>query len=419
MKWYKNRQIVSSAVLLCVSLLLFLTACGTSDSFEKHVRSGNYTDAISLYRDKISGNSTKELDAKNCLLEYIQKTLTDYASGEIDDQSAGSAFDCLLKIDDELHILNVELGYSLEQLTVLQMSKEDYEAAIVMENNGDYESAASLFASVDESDTQNYTSAITHLETCYTAIYEETNSSIDNYISENEFELAINTYDHFNQAHSDLVTDDMIEKFETCVVKYRKQIVEDSIESYHDSGAEAADAVINRGLQVLSGDNQLINVSNLYQSVTEPISFKSLTGREDGGVSLNGTDKTDSLGKNHGSKNLIYFLGLSSDRNRLSIERNTYGSYSMLSGSVYFLDTDYGMAASMVIYADGESIFESGPMNKKTGGTDFNVDITDAYSVKIEISFIDIGQTYSHCLLDNVFVSRVLTDEEIYQAMEQ
>lgn len=116
-------------------------------------------DAISLFRDKISGNSTKELDAKNFLLEYTQKTLTDYASGEIDDQSAESAFDCLLKIDDELYILNVELGYSLEQLTVLQMSKEDYGAAIVMENNGDYESAANLFASIDERDTQNYTSA--------------------------------------------------------------------------------------------------------------------------------------------------------------------------------------------------------------------------------------------------------------------
>lgn len=416
MKWYKKRQIVSSAVLLCVSLLLFLSACGTSDSFEKHVRSGNYADAISLYRDKISGNSTKELDAKNFLLEYIQKTLTDYASGEIDDQSAESVFDCLLKIDDELYILNVELGYSLEQLTVLQMSKEDYEAAIVMENNGDYESAASLFASVDESDTQNYTSAITHLESCYTAIYEETNSSIDNYISENEFELAINTYDHFNQAHSDLVTDDMIGKFGTCVVEYRKQIVEDSIESYHASGAEAADAVINRGLQVLSGDNQLINVSNLYQSVTEPVSFKSLTGRENG-VGLNGVSKRDSLGNDHSSKNLIYFFYLSSERKVTSIERNTYGSYTLLSGSMYFLDTDYDMAASMTIYADGKSIFESGPMNKKTGGTDFNVDITDAYSVKIEISYVD-GPFYSPCFLDNVFVSRVLTDEEIYQAMK-
>lgn len=55
-------------------------------------------------------------------------------------------------------------------------------------------------------------------------------------------------------------------------------------------------------------------------------------------------------------------------------------------------------------------------MDKKSGGTHFDVDISNVYSVKIESSYIDVGNTYAHCFLDNVFVSRELTDEEIYQA---
>lgn len=145
---------VGSVVFFSFLLAICLTACNASCNFEKCVESGNYIDVINVYREKISGNSTKELEAKDFVRQYMQDALDNYASGEIDNRQVESAFDCLLKIDDELYILNVELGAGIEQLTDLQMSKENFIMATSAIDAGNYEEALNFFASVAQGDTQ-------------------------------------------------------------------------------------------------------------------------------------------------------------------------------------------------------------------------------------------------------------------------
>lgn len=411
----KSLRIVLNSVLATMLFIALLSSCSATDKFEDCVTAGNCADAISVYQEKISGNTGKEREAQDFMWSYISNTLSDYAEGKIDTEEAENAFNCLSQINNQLAVLGADFNYLYGELDVVRASKENFEKATTMSNRKDYEAAAELFLKVNESDIENYEKAQEQLKLCYMELYQDVNTTIDQYIAQTEFELAIQTYENFFQRHEELISDELTQKAESCRSEYRRQIIEKSINIYHESGADAADAVIVRGLQLLEDDQALINVSNLYQSVSEPVSFKQLTGREEWAGTF-GADKTDSMGKNHSSKNLIYFFSLGRDRPSASIERNTYGSYSTLRGDMFFLDTDYDTAASMKIYADGEVVFDSGAMNKKTGGTSFDIDILGVYSVKIELSYIDLGFVYSPCFLDNVFVSRTLKDEEIWQA---
>lgn len=403
-------------ILCFVVMVLFLTSCGVAGSFEDSVSSGDYEKAVTIYREKISGNSSKELDAKNFLLDYMQGALSDYALGKIDSRSAESKFNFLLEIDNALGVLNVNLGHTLEQFTVVQGSKDSFQQAVSEMKDGHYEEAAVLFANVYEDDAENYEEAQTQIENCTKEICDDANQRINQCVDDENYEEALTIFKDFSVLHPEMVTENMKGSAELCQEKYREQIVAQSIKRYHNEGAEAADAVINQGLQLMDDDQRLINVSNLYQSVSELVSFKSLTGSEEW-CSTFGNDKTDSLGKVHSSKNLIYFFNMCKEHPTSTIERNVYGTYSTISGDLFFLDTDYDMSASMKIFLDGTVAFDSGLMDKKSGGTHFNVDISNVYSVKIELSYIDVGNAYAHCLLDNVFVSRELTDEEIYQAV--
>lgn len=408
----------TTGYLISIVLILFLASCSNpTKKFEDYVVAGDYANAISTYEAKISGNIEKEQAAQDFMWTSVSNALTDYAKGTIDIETAKNTFNCISKINDGLSVLGADFYYLYDELNTLQVSKESYEEAVGKVDEKDYEAAAELFTQVIEGDIQNYESAKEQLNLCYEGIYQDINSAIDQYMAEEQYELAFETYGQFYQNYAELITLELREKMDRCATEYRNQVVENSIEIYHDSGANAADAAIARGLQFLEDDAGLINVSNLYQSVAEPVSFKHLAGRENNGVGLNGADKTDSMGKDHSSHNMIYFFSISKERESASIERNTHGSYTRLTGSMYFLDTDYDMSAEMKIYADGRVIFESGTLNKKTGGVDFDVDISGVYSVVIEISYIDLGNYFSPCFLDNVYVSRVLSDSEIRQAV--
>ena len=416
MKLFVKKFAATCCFLVSASLLIIcLTSWDAAKTFEDHVTSGNYADAISIYNDKIFGNSNKEVEAKNFIREYMGNALEDYATGTIGEADVDAIFNCLIKLDDELYILNVDLGRAIEQYTVLQMSKEKYEQAVSEMMRESYDEAANLFAGVDESDIQNYEEARQQFQLCNSAIYEKTDSSITRYIADEQYELAIKEFEQFIQKHEELVESDMNDKIADCKTKYRNQIIEKSIDLYHSHGAAAANIEINKGLQLLPDDAQLVNVGSLYLSVSEPVSFNHLTGSEEG-ASLYGSDKIDSLGKKHSGNSIIYFLNLSDWRPTASIERNIYGDYSKLTGHMYFLDTSFDMKASMQIYVDEIIAFESGTLDKKTGGIDFDIDISGAYIVKIEISYVDVGSVYSHCFLDDVVVSRELSDEDIYQA---
>lgn len=190
MKCLKTPSKLIACILIIILSASCFTACGTSASFSEHIMAGNYEDAINLYRNKLSGNSEKERDAKDFLSEYLQGAIDGYADGTIDEHSAQSKIDCLLKIDDELHILNIELGRKIEEFTMLQISKENYEKAVEMMLREDYESALMLFAEVRSLDTQNYESAQEQMTAAYDAYKAEITAAVNELIGKKEFELA-------------------------------------------------------------------------------------------------------------------------------------------------------------------------------------------------------------------------------------
>lgn len=278
--------------LISIALILLQISCSTTtEKFEGYVAAGDYANAINIYEDKISGKIEQEQAAQDFMWTSVSNALTDYAEGTIDITSAKDTFNCISKINDSLSVLGADFYYLYNELSTLQMSKESYEKAVGKISEEDYETAVELLTQVVESDIQNYESAKKQLNLCYEGIYQDANSAIDQYITEEQYELAFEAYDQFYQNYAELISVELQKKMDRCATEYRNQVVENSIEIYHDSGASAANTAITRGLQFLKDDAGLISVSSLYQSVAEPVSFKHLTGRENNGVGVSANDK--------------------------------------------------------------------------------------------------------------------------------
>lgn len=185
---------ISAGLLAVVVAAVCLTACGrTKRSFEACVTAGDYDDAISMYESQIDGNSKKELEAETFLRQYMEGVLTQYATGEIDDQQAQSALSCLEKIDDELYLLGEDLSLAQEQVEALQQSKEWFRTGTEKMEGDDYVSALEAmgcFRWVIEEDTQNYDRAQEQMALAYKIALEDLADETKELMGQGKFEEA-------------------------------------------------------------------------------------------------------------------------------------------------------------------------------------------------------------------------------------
>lgn len=404
MKRYKKTFF--SGVLLCMSLLVFLllAACSASSSFEEYVKSGNYADAISLYRDKISGNSAKELEAKNFLLEYTQETLLDYASGEIDNQSAESVFDCLLKINDELYILNVDLGISLEQFTTLQMSKENYAKGAGLQESGKLEDAMEAFLGVVSEDAENYDRAQDKLAEIGNAYTREYADAIDSAFCSNDYAGVIREYAVAHSNRYVTISSDMTDKYTSSMTSYLDDVSKKAEDAFGSSkDYSAAIRILQNSIAEVNVDEDL--VAKLDQKIVDyqeyiPVALTSLQYTQKAryisvGDAFN-TTATDVNGKQYDASTVICPTGGSLASEVASTDEEAYVlynlnlKYSSFSGTIYrpyeslSSVNDWNVATSVKIYGDEVLLYEAPNITKSTYDSyNFNIDISGVRNLKI------------------------------------
>lgn len=442
-----------------VCLILVLVSCSAANSFENSVVSGNYANAITIYNNKILGNSSKESEAKNFLLKYMQDTSSNFASGQIDETTAGNAFDCLLKIEDELDILNVELTHTLDHFTALQTSKENYKAAVEALETSDYEKAMPLFAEVNEADTENFTLAQEQLETARDeykmermiklqtaleaseydnvislgteainllgnddqdlqnlidlAVYQKTYALIDGYIKSENISSAIQTYQSFIDLHADLVTTELSEKMSVCEENFVKRIIESSKEVYFQRGAEEAVKEIEKGRSVLENEKFDALYELFLSALAEP--WEHITNCiPESGVWTNTTNAYDFYGNIY-QGDLIGF-------NKFWMKK--YTSFELVPNkkftnftAIMFPDASFPSSenARLKIFGDSILIYDSGNITQRTKSVNIDIDIANVEVLEIRLTD-KIGE--STVWLQDAKFYKKLTEDEIEMAIQ-
>lgn len=187
---------------------------------------------------------------------------------------------------------------------------------------------------------------------------------------------------------------------------YRETVVQSAIETNREWSAQAAAAVIYDGLSVLNSDAELQELYDLFMSDSgESKYFLQLTGTK--GNEFNGTNKffyIDSYGEEQSKPYLVTFVYGPSKNTR-----NTYRKYTKLTGRFCFCDTLDEQRAKLIIYKDDVPVFDSGVRNKRDGNLDFSVDISDAYTVSVELVNIENAK----CFISDAQVFTGISDSKI------
>lgn len=466
----KNCRYVLGTAFLTILLIVLLSSCSATDKFEDCVVAGNYVDAISIYQEKISGNTDKEQNAQDFMWSYINSTLSDYAEGKTDTKKAERAFGCISKINSELSVLGADFNYLYDEFHTVQLSKDSYDKAVSLVEQGDYKGAMTLFAKVNEVDTEHYDAANKQLQTVrdtykadvlekqqsaieageYNSVidlgleaiaflgennteiqkkvdlayYKKTDSLIDTYLADKRYAFAIKTYEQFAEDHSSLVTPEMGEKIAAGKETWCNDIAEASINAFISDGAESALKRIQEGLAIIPDNKKLCKLYDMVRS-SVPVGYREVELNQGEFCHIHFESATDSYGNSH-TGSLIGFTGYTAsetDRYTAKLELYPYEKFDIFSGKLFVGDmiaAPIEKTIRMKIYCDDILSYDTGILNQKWTGDDFSIDVSNVYCIRIIVT----GTGYSavsrgpHIWIEDASFSKRVTEEDLRFAIQ-
>ena len=178
-------------LLTVITMLIGLAGCGSSaDSFENHVKNGDYIKAIEFYQKEFAGNSGSENTAKAFLQNYLEESWSNYVAGTITEQDFINAYTTLEKLDGELSLLS-NLDKVYQQYTFIKKSKESYAQGIALIDSGSLEEAIEAFSYVLPDDVENYENAQVKQKEAITRYQENVITNAEQLADAGDFEEAV------------------------------------------------------------------------------------------------------------------------------------------------------------------------------------------------------------------------------------
>lgn len=152
------------------------------NKFLKAVEESKYTEAISIYNEKIKGDLGKEKEITEKLENQIQEILNNYKSNTVDYNKSLFALENIKKTK----LLENEANKVLKEIEELQLSRVAYKKGMEFSHSKNYTDAVTEFSKVIEVDEN------------YNAAQEEIKSIIKEYKTDiiNRIEISVNGQDY-------------------------------------------------------------------------------------------------------------------------------------------------------------------------------------------------------------------------------
>ncbi|XMB67335.1 hypothetical protein RI065_02110 [Mycoplasmatota bacterium zrk1] len=191
-------------MLLVSYIIINLTACSTTQQLEKAVKNQDYGEALTVYKSDILGNSEQEGKTREFLIEVSEDYYNNFREGIVEFNDAKIFFDYF----SDLAIVKEELSETWNNILKL------------------YDSMNSYLKGID-------------------------------YLAEGNNERAIECLDLV--IVEDINYIDAQEKLNSTVNSYRDDILTEATKRFSNSDYESAIKMIEKGLQVISNDQELTN----------------------------------------------------------------------------------------------------------------------------------------------------------------
>lgn len=430
-----------AAVITALCLIAYLNS--PNQRIIKAVESGDSYYAQEIYKEKISGNSSKRDSFVKAAKKYVDSLKDDFIKDKVDYSYATQRLGILRSLNilslDE--ICNNTSAY-LSQLNTSKLAfeqgntyfdDEDYQHAIeqyklVIEEDKNYDKAqdkikdaskkykSSVLQSAQTyADNSNYSSAISEIKSALNIIgddkdlnetlkkYTENNQSsvissaisqADKYASGGDYENAVKV---LSDAMKTVEADTQLKaKFSEYSVKYSQSVCKKADELINAKKYDDAISLINDAMKLVPNDESLKAKLN---SATEskPVSLADTILINQDRWKWNEDAPVDTFGNDYSSsKNYVipyHAYG----------EFRVYKQYKTLSGYIAPYKDKYEDSNWYIqIYADDKLVYTSKNVTRKTDRFAFNVNINNADYIKIEVhgSSDDYGLILSDLMLN-------------------
>lgn len=431
-------------IIISCGLLLLAGCASTSDQFEAYVQNGDYSKAIEAYTTEIQGNAAMEIDADEFLSTYLDDQWNQYLAGELDSSEFDVTMATYQRLLEAIPIADFE-SIQQEYATVEQARAAYAEGMDALEKE-DYVSAISTLTEIPETPDNTYAEAQEQLEQAKSAYCDEildiANDSVDSgdydaaisvvqeaenlvgsidtfttflketYTEKYESEIAqaeeasdfakvLSLYEEATGNSYVTVSSTMTSTYATSIDQYRQSIINQSIDTYKESGFAEANAIINEGLTLISGDEILSELSQLYSSCA-PVSLTnietldtSMWWNDEEAVVSNIYDDSIEASYHvlHGGRQYsTFFLG----KNYTNLD-------------ISYLTTTNSGDYQVIIEGDGLELYNSGLIDWEKGKQSLSIDVSGIN--QLTISTIQ-ERTIGYIYIGDDHLYKVLTDED-------
>ena len=444
-KSVKKYVILVTILLVLIGLLAAtaVTVLPAKTNAEKIQNNYLGSEISGIYHNKIEGNPIREKLFINMLSTYPDQVKSAYIKGDLAPNEALSILSDLAELDFfDSKTVTAHKTY----ITDLEASKAAFAKGVELFNSKRYEEAIVEFAKVIEADS-NYTSAQSCIAQCSDNYKKSVISSAETAINSRNYEDAIRILEEadgiladdadvaaalekaktdyaaflkkkaLDEAKEQMADSDYpkalktidaaltrtpddaeLKAFKTmCIEEYETVTIEKVDESIANYDYSKAELILEAALKVLPDSAAFKNKQAEINS-EKPVSLSTLTMINNNNWSWNEGVPKDPFG-NDFSKSANYVISTSESSNVTYGEFRAYKQYKRLIGRIApYTDIGENDELYIQISADGDVVYTSDPITRKTDAFSFDADIKNADYIKIEIR-------RSNTFRDNVILS--------------
>lgn len=426
-KKFKKVKLIFGIIMagILVAGVLFLSFyLSNKESLKREIEAEKWTDAKSRY-EKMLENGAEE-EARETLTKIAEKYQENYVEKELSFEEVQKKLNEIMEISDNV----AEIAKIMESIDALSVSRSAFDLAEKYWEEQDYENALMQYQLVIESD-ENYqtaqeqfdagkemykTQVISEVEkkagsgaysdaiqilqkagailgsdeelSSYLKKYElaDITHTLSEYEKNEDYASAISLLSENKELYEN--NQGLQADYEKYVTEYKKQLFANAKESYDSESYASAIEVLNKGLKIIPNDAEVTAKIEAYKECT-PVELQSLNVlATENARTLSNKYKGDSDEDLYGNVYHGYSdfgMGLLADES-VFVEYLCEGKYTNFKGRIYVPKTaSENCFLQLRIYADGVKIYESDFMNRKSKALDFDVDISQAESLKVEV----------------------------------
>ncbi len=441
---------IGSCILLAVFIVLISMGIYNNSPNQKIVRAIDACDsfsAISIYNEKIAGNSAADASLANALKDHFNSLKKDFKKDKIDyDEFYKRAS---IAKGFNIESLNTELGAIMNDVFALKESKEAFKSGNELFDSGEYKQAIYRYKLVI-SDDDNYDKAQKQIEKSAEKYKEKALEIADSYAKNNEYGSAIN---ELKEAAEIIDDKELKSKLSEYTDKYSSTIKSEAMsksDAYAKSG-DWANAVLtlDTAIKDIGDDNELKSKLSEYSAkyVTDILSksdklisernyseatsllndaLKTVPDNESLKSKLASVEDSkpvplsDAVMVNHdgwkwndGAPIDTFGNDYSEASNYVIPYKTGYGEfriykkYKTLSGYIAPFEQKSEESEWYVqIYVDDKLAYTSKNITRKTDKFSFNVNVTNAEYVKIEIHRSNVWYVEKGIIISDMMLNK-------------